>query len=630
MNDPRILTALGLPKDGLRTILLSAEDLAGNITAPAANVTLEIFVDTQGPQVTDVFITGIPTATFNLFTLKPDTPQPTPRVDSLTISVRDLPNRVAQFLYAAISNGPPAPLDPIVLMGDHTGVIPIAGLAFNGDPLVAGAPATGEIVLDFDEPLPDDRYTLTLDDNLIDPVGNRLDGESNAAEPIGIPDFQQPGRTTGDGIPGGEFIARFTVDSRPEVATWAQGVVYVDINGNFVWDPEGEDNDATNRDFAYNFGEITDAYFAGNFSQNPAVASGFDKIGAYGRVNGVYQFFLDTNDDGVGDLVPNMAFQVNAIPVAGNFDNVVVAGQRPRDEIGAFDGQNWYLDVNGNNNIDAGEQFPTNLRGLPVVGDFNGDGSDDLATYNNDTGVFQFDLNRDGNVDNTLTFGFSGFGDRPVAGDVNLDGVDDIVLWVPGREGQLPKESGEFHFLVSDRIAALPSNVFDPFSPAPLGNDLISQFGDDFALPIIGNFDPPIAEDGSGATSIGSLSNELNPLDTTVDGIVSARDALVVINALGRGDFDQDSHPLRVVASLGGFRLDASQDGVISILDALQVVNGLSKQNLLSEAESLAVPPSQASWATLADGAISDLDDDEDDLLALLAADREQQRVKSN
>ena len=33
---------------------------------------------------------------------------------------------------------------------------------------------------------------------------------------------------------------------------------------------------------------------------------------------------------------------------------------------------------------------------------------------------------------------------------MNLDGVADIVLWVPGREGQLPKESGEFHFLVSD------------------------------------------------------------------------------------------------------------------------------------------------------------------------------------
>jgi hypothetical protein len=33
-----------------------------------------------------------------------------------------------------------------------------------------------------------------------------------------------------------------------------------------------------------------------------------------------------------------------------------------------------------------------------------------------------------------------------------------------------------------------------PFSPAPLGNDLFAQFGDNFALPIVGNFDPPVAK----------------------------------------------------------------------------------------------------------------------------------------
>ncbi len=31
-----------------------------------------------------------------------------------------------------------------------------------------------------------------------------------------------------------------------------------------------------------------------------------------------------------------------------------------------------------------------------------------------------------------------------------------------------------------------------PFSPAPLGSDLFAQFGDNFGLPIVGNFDPPV------------------------------------------------------------------------------------------------------------------------------------------
>ncbi|WP_146522014.1 dockerin type I domain-containing protein [Stieleria varia] len=623
MNDPTLLGGLGF--DGLRRIFVTAEDLAGNISNPVGD-TLEIFMDTQGPQVTGVFISDFPA--FNIFTLKPESPQPTPRVDSLTISVQDLPARIAPFFYNALSNVPP--LAPLVLVGDHNGIIPIQNLVFNPSPLAAGI-ATGEIVLSFADPLPDDRYTLTLLDSIIDPAGNQLDGENNAAEPIGSPFFE-----TGDSIPGGDFIARFTVDSRPEVATWSQGVVYADINGNFVWDPEGKDNDFTNRDFAYNFGEITDAYFAGNFS-SVATSSGFDKVGAYGAFNGTYEFFLDTDDDGIGDTVGSMAFQVNAIPVAGNFfnsaadDAAVLAGQRPRDEIGAFDGQSWYLDVNGNNNIDAGERFPTELRGIPVVGDFNGDGNDDLATFNNDTGVFQFDLDRDGTIDNQVTFGFSGFGEKPVAGDFNLDGIDDIGLWVPGREGQLPKQAGEFHFLISDTPANLPSNVFEPFSPAPLGNDFISQFGDDFALPLFGNFDPPVSPDGSGATFVGSLTNDINALDTNLDGRVSALDALVVINALRDLRENPVTRPSRTVNAFNGLRLDASADGNITALDALYVINGLKDQAGAGNAEGEMVRPVSVpvSWSLAADSALDSSDDENDDLLDLLAYDQELQRIKS-
>ena len=557
MNDPVEFAALGV--DGLRRILVTAEDLAGNITPPDAVEILDIFVDTAGPQVTNVYITDVPA--YNLFTLKPDNVNqgPTPTITSLSIGVQDLPARAVGFLYEAVSNVPP--LAPVVLQGDHSGIIPINGVSWVGDPLVPGNIATGDIVLTFAEPIPDDRFTLTLQDNIIDPAGNNLDGETNAAEPIGTPIFP-----TGDGIPGGDFIARFTVDSRPEIATWSQGVVYADINGNFVWDPEGQDNDFTNRDFVYNFGEQTDAYFAGNFSPAAAAtASGFDKLGAYGAFAGTYQFFLDTDDDGVGDTIGTTAFQVNGIPVAGEFN-----AAHPGDEIGLFDGQFWYLDTNGNNNIDAGEQFATNLRGIPVVGDFNGDGTDDLATYNNQSGNFQFDLDRNGTVDDQLVFGFRGFGEKPVTGDFNLDGVDDIGLWVPHRDGQLPKDAGEFHFLISDRIAALPSNVFDAFSAEPLGNDLSAQFGDDFALPIVGNFDPPTGD----APDFGiDAHRDANPFDVNGDGVVSPLDALLVINLNNDVDFELTAYNAR---RLGNLRPDTSNDQAVSPLDALLVINHLN------------------------------------------------------
>ncbi len=225
-------------------------------------------------------------------------------------------------------------LGPVIVNGPAIGTVP-------ANPAVADVfEVLGErVVLTTSAPLPDDRFTFRINDSIRDPAGNLLDGESDANEPnaIGVPNFP-----SGDQQPGGDFAARFTVDSRPEVATWSQGVVYADINGNFVWDPEGKDNDASNQDFAYKFGLPSDAYFTGNFSANaaatpgvvgpvgpgPAGASGFDKLGVYGAVAGTYTFALDTNDDGVADTFSTPAFQGNAIPVAGNFDGLAPAPVR--------------------------------------------------------------------------------------------------------------------------------------------------------------------------------------------------------------------------------------------------------------------------------------------------------------
>ena len=79
------------------------------------------------------------------------------------------------------------------------------------------------------------------------------------------------------------------------------------------------------------------------------------------------------------------------IPVAGNFDNNAANG----DEIGLYNAGKWYLDTNHNFVIDGGDTlFTTNLLGHPIVGDFDGDGKDDLAVFNNN--VFSFNLANDG------------------------------------------------------------------------------------------------------------------------------------------------------------------------------------------------------------------------------------------
>ncbi len=493
-------SSLGLGVDGTRRIFVTAEDVAGNVSEAQ---TLLIFVDTAGPQVTDVEITG---STYDLFGNKLEdytATSPTPLVYSLTITVQDMPNRdttnfpddVALALVTALEAG------NYQVVGDANGIIAIDTITVTNDPLVDGEPATATIVLTFVEPLPDDRFTLTISDSLVDLAGNALDGESGASEPDDDPDFP-----SGDGVPGGDFVARFTVDSRPEIGTWAAGSVYVDINGNFSYDPDNLD--ISNRDFAYIMGYTSDDVFCGNFVADAvATADGFDKLAAYGKdMTGHYRWVIDTDNDGVGDLKQYDPEEVNGLPVSGDFDGNPDNG----DEVGVFDGTTWYLDTDHDFMVDT--PIATALRGYPITGDFDGDGYTDLATYTK--GWFYFDLTNgvdgswDGVVDDrfrTPFLTFIGTNERPVAADMNQDGVTDIGLWVPDRSG-VDDNMGEWYFFVSDEAAGDDDNygtvnaIYQEFSIYPLGNDIFAQFGDEFALPIVGNFDPPVSG-GSGTAS---------------------------------------------------------------------------------------------------------------------------------
>ncbi|HOP76785.1 MAG TPA: Ig-like domain-containing protein [Thermogutta sp.] len=503
LNDPLIFAQ----RDGARTLFMQAVDVAGNESEVQR---LDIFLDTRGPRVESVFITSAPA--FDLFNPKPSD-GPTPLVDQLSIVITDGPDRAVGWLYNALAlNGAGEfAVDPghFSLVGDANGVIPIAGITFVADPLVPGAPARGTLVLTFAEPLPDDRFTLTISDELRDPAGNRLDGESNAVEPHETPSFP-----SGDGMPGGRFVARFTVDSRPEVGVWAAGSVWVDTNGNEVFDPENLD--FTNRDIVYAIGLTSDDIFAGNFALSPGdVADGFDKLAAYGRVNGAFRWLIDTNNDGVPDINLVEPAAVNGLPIAGRFDNNDANG----DEVAvvtafppAGEPSYWYFDTDHDYQVD--NMLTSQLRGYPVVGDFDGDGFDDLATWMDDT--FYVDLANgvrrgwDGVADYTFRFGFIGIRERPVVADMDQDGFDDFGLWVPDRTGQINDTTGEFYFLVSGGQSVLNRIVNDPikgypkidFVPKPFGNDIFIAFGNQYALPVVGNFDPPVVPMATTTTNL--------------------------------------------------------------------------------------------------------------------------------
>ncbi len=463
------------------------------------------------------------------------------------------------------------------LVGDANGALLIESVGFVSPTpggFVSSGPGLGTtlIELTFSEPIPDDRLTLTVFDRLRDDADNALDGDSRSAEP-GTADALLP---SGDGLPGSDFEARLTVDARPEIGTWGAGSIYIDTNGNFSFDPENTDD--TNEDIVYTLGFTSDDIFAGNFvAAADGVADGFDKLAAYGDVGASFnaphfRWLIDVNNDGVvdpsdGDLSIADPANVNGLPVAGRFDEDEANG----DEVGAFTGTVWWFDTDHDFQLDT--RLVSDLRGYPIVGDFNGNGFDDLGTYNEAEDRFEFDLSDDadgswdGHVDVTFEFGFAGVRDRPVAADFDADGIDDVGLWVPDRSGQNPLNASEWYILVSGGDSVFDAVVTDPhtdretilFTPQPFGDDLFAQFGDEFALPVVGNFDPPVTT----VSARFPLHNALRPFDVNDDGFTSPLDALIVIAALDGGE------------GLGGMFVDTNRDGQISPLDALLVIHEL-------------------------------------------------------
>jgi len=400
------------------------------------------------------------------------------------------------------------------LIGDNGGAAAIQRVEFVPAPIVPGQPATGTILIEFAQPLADDRYTLTVFDSLADPAGNRLDGESNASEPQGAPQFP-----TGDGVSGGNFVARFTVDSAPEIGVYIGTTVVIDMNGNGTFDPSNPD--ATNRDLVFEFGTISDQRLAGQLS--PTRLPGFDVLIAFGRANAgaPYRFLVDVNGNGRFDPVVDPVVDpleeflappnLGGLAVAADF-NPLHAGE----ELAIFDGDQWHIFGDGVENP-VTQVLGTSLRGYPIAGDFNGDDVADLGTFQNNQFFLDFGP-AFGSADLTINFGMPGTGDRPVAGDMNGDGIDDIGIWVP--DAGAGQGTGEWRFLISSD----PAGLNHAFSPAPLGHDVAFKFGDPRALPILGNFDPPVSFAASPTAAqavVTALYHEILGRDPDPDGLAT-------------------------------------------------------------------------------------------------------------
>jgi Ca2+-binding RTX toxin-like protein len=572
LNNPQ----LNLPEDGRRLLLVTAEDLAGNISSPAS---LEIFLDTRGPQVTNVQSINI--ADGGLFPILDPKPLgdhgPTPLTRSIRIDFQDLPARVLQSLTVPGGNGPfgfqhealnrqlAEELGNYRLVGDQNGFIEIEDADFTsiGSSLIPPSPfARGFVTLRFGTPLPDDRYTLTIFDRIKDDAGNALDGESNV-----IAATENPDLPSGDEDPGQSFEARFTIDSRPEIGTFCCGSWYIDLNGNGSFDdPNNHDTDAINGDIVFKFGLPGDFPVVGDWDGN-----GFDEIGVYGRRSDGFRFELDLNGNGAFDSDDaSFLFGNGGRPVAGDWDGV------GEDHVAVFNGTQWFKDDTNAAYTSSTSFVPatvinTSARGRPIAADFNADGDDDVGLFQNNVFVLDFTSDDNFQVDTSITFGFNTIHQLPVADDWDADGDGNIGLFVTDRNGQFPREAAEWYLDLGPPnrqpvFGGNPSPGDGLFQPPPTGfpseplvfQDYFYQFGDELSEPVVGNFDPP-----RGAATQSSIPVQ-RPL-VRLDDAATRTAAATPIYVWEQGGTGQDSASIATSRDVDVFQFTPTDSGRVAI-----------------------------------------------------------------
>ncbi len=217
------------------------------------------------------------------------------------------------------------------------------------------------------------------------------------------------------------FIDDFTIGYLPQdhVGVRRGNEFWLDLNGSEVWDG------AAGGDTVFGFGTASDKPVIGDWNGDGADDVGIRRDAA---------FWLDANGndawDGTagGDVILGFG-AAGDVPIIGDwngddFDDIGIY----RPSVASF-----FLDLNGNDQWDGTPTDGTYRFGIvgdvPIIGDWNGDGIDEIGVYRPSNARFYLDVNGNKLWDGTPTdraIAFGTLGDAPVIGDWNADGVDDV------------------------------------------------------------------------------------------------------------------------------------------------------------------------------------------------------------
>ncbi|NLS95882.1 MAG: hypothetical protein GXX96_27415 [Planctomycetaceae bacterium] len=227
--------------------------------------------------------------------------------------------------------------------------------------------------------------------------------------------------------------------------------------------------------------------------------------------------------------------------------------------------------------------------GVPLVGDFNGDGIDEIAVFRD--GVWFFDLNGNGYWDEgDLWARLGAIGDQAVVGDWDGDGKADIGIFGPSwvrdelairYEPGLPDAANQLQGPMKnvppeEQVAATERRLMKQSAQGPVRSDLIDhvfQYGSPGDLAVSGDWN------GDGVSNIGLFRRGTWYLDLDGDGRWSAGDAFVEsFGAEGDlpvvGDFNGDGIDDLGVYREGRWRLDSNGDRRLDAADRVVQFGG--------------------------------------------------------